>query len=129
MTTLKNLQATISIGGNNTGQIAVSPGSIVQTMNANKVEPDATADPPTNYFPTGQQAWLPRLRRQMIQRFDKSELRALSFDLNINYEMLNGDSLQDKVSELILHLVRQDRLEELIATLTAVRPNEQWREA
>jgi hypothetical protein len=126
--TKNDLEAAISIGGNNTGQLAVSSGSIVQTMNANKVEPDATADPPATYFPTGQQAWLTRLRRQMMRRFNQSELRALSFDLNINYEMLNGDSLQDKVSELILHLVRQDRLEELVAALTAVRPNEQWQQ-
>jgi hypothetical protein len=71
---------------------------------------------------------LQRLREQMIQRFNQSELRDLSFKLNINYEMLNGDNLQDKVSELILHLVRQDRLEELVAALTAVRPNEQWQQ-
>jgi hypothetical protein len=126
--TKNNWEATISIGRNNTGQIAVGPGSIVQTMNANKVEPDATADPPATYFPTEQEVWLQRLREQMIQRFNQSELRDLSFKLNINYEMLNGDNLQDKVSELILHLVRQDRLEELVAALTAVRPNEQWQQ-
>jgi hypothetical protein len=64
-----------------------------------------------------------RLREILSQKFNLVELQALCFDLNIDYEDLQGSSKQAKVIELVRYCERSERIEELIAGITRFRPN------
>jgi hypothetical protein len=50
----------------------------------------------------------------------------LCFDLNINYENLPGDTLEDKTRELILYCRRKGILKALIEDCHHLRPNADW---
>lgn len=67
-----------------------------------------------------------KLRKQIKQYFDQKELKSLSFDLDILYEDLAGDTLEDKVRELINYCKRRKNLSQLIKKLHELRPNVDW---
>jgi hypothetical protein len=54
------------------------------------------------------------------------ELRSLCFDLNIEFEILAGNSLEEKAMELISYCSRRGRLSELIAHCHELRPHITW---
>jgi serine/threonine protein kinase/ATP/maltotriose-dependent transcriptional regulator MalT len=66
------------------------------------------------------------LRQALVQRFDEGELRTLYFDLGIGYDSLPGEGTDDKARELILYLVRHDRLPELLDLGMQLRPDIPW---
>lgn len=66
------------------------------------------------------------LRTQMSQLFNKSELATLCFDLGINYENISGDTLDDKVQNLILFCQRRTRLGDLVHACQRSRPHVSW---
>jgi hypothetical protein len=92
--------------------------------------------PPASYNKAQQQAppiqkggWstpladdLPRLRDVLVSSFSLSELRDLCFDLGIDFEDVPGETRRMKVIELIGHLQRRGRLEELIRQVQVRRP-------
>jgi len=59
----------------------------------------------------------------LIARFNDSELRALCFDLNIDYENLRGQGKADKAMELVTYCERHDRVSALSQALRNLRPN------
>lgn len=65
---------------------------------------------------------LPQLRQFIVTYFNESELRDLSFDLQIDYEGLPGPSKAHKARELVDHMWRHDRLDVLIETVSQLRP-------
>jgi AAA+ ATPase superfamily predicted ATPase len=67
-----------------------------------------------------------RLRQRLLDYFDESELRNLAFDLNIDYEILAGESKSSKVSELIAYMERHGRVHELVAICRKLRPKISW---
>lgn len=71
---------------------------------------------------------LQRLRENMVEYFNVSELRDLCFDLAIDYESLPGEAKPDKVRELIDYTRRTDHLVELVEALRLRRPQAQWGE-
>ncbi len=66
------------------------------------------------------------LRQILTKKFNKSELKNLSFDLSVEYENLPGYTKQGKARELITYLERRDRVPELIQACQQLRPNASW---
>jgi hypothetical protein len=60
--------------------------------------------------------------------FSESELRTLTFDLGLDYEMLPGPTKGDKARELVAQLWRSGRLVELVELGRGMRPNVAWPE-
>ena len=66
------------------------------------------------------------LRRSINKHFNKTEFRNLCFDLSVDYEELGGETLSDKVRELILFLERHHGLDKLLNICAIARPNFDW---
>jgi hypothetical protein len=69
---------------------------------------------------------LATLRQMIITYFNDSELRDLCFDLQIDYESLEGQGKASKARELIAYVVRYRRTAELIAVCRRLRPEADW---
>lgn len=67
-----------------------------------------------------------RLRQLLVEHFDESELRDLTFDLDIDYENLGGSGKSDKARALIGYLKRRGRLGELITLAQRRRSHVAW---
>lgn len=60
--------------------------------------------------------------KSIIERsFSISELKSLCFDLDLDYESLEGTKKEEKILELIRHLDRRNELQELVKGLDKVR--------
>ena len=66
------------------------------------------------------------LRQHLADYFSDSELRNVCFDLGVSYDDLGGESKADKARELVAHLDRRGRLEELVALCSRLRPLVSW---
>lgn len=75
---------------------------------------------------TAEPRHLASLRQNLVQFFDVSELKNLCFDLNVDYESLPGDTKADKARELLKHMQRHGRLDELVAQCRQIRPQVRW---
>ena len=62
----------------------------------------------------------------MVTYFNRSELAALYFDLNIYFDDLPGETRTDKARELIEFMTRQERLPQLLTLLQKERPFADW---
>lgn len=62
------------------------------------------------------------------ESFNANELREVCLFINIDFENLSGDTVDDKTRELILFCQRHARLEKLIETLQGERPHINWYE-
>ncbi|MBP6786316.1 MAG: AAA-like domain-containing protein [Candidatus Promineofilum sp.] len=69
---------------------------------------------------------LSELRQLLSAYFNESELKTLTFDLGLDYEMLPGPAKGDKARELVMLLWRSGRLAELVALGGQMRPNVSW---
>jgi tetratricopeptide (TPR) repeat protein len=69
---------------------------------------------------------LTRLRDQMVEHFNKSELRDICFDLGINHENIAGDTLNDMARELVMYCQRLRCIEALVKYCARLRPNTSW---
>lgn len=69
---------------------------------------------------------LVQLRDNLNQSFNRDELRALCFDLGIDYDSLPNRYKNDTVQELILLLGRQQRIDELVNRCRVLRPHLSW---
>ncbi|MEZ4542253.1 MAG: AAA-like domain-containing protein [Chloroflexota bacterium] len=69
---------------------------------------------------------LSQLRQLLSAYFNESELKTLTFDLGLDYEMLPGPAKGDKARELVMLLWRNDRLAELLSLARPIRPNLAW---
>ncbi|MCA9952400.1 MAG: hypothetical protein KDE48_22275 [Anaerolineales bacterium] len=68
------------------------------------------------------------LRDRIVASFNKGELRALCFDLDIEYENLHGETLLEKSTELIAYCLRHGNLDTLIEKICQLRPQEDCRQ-
>jgi hypothetical protein len=66
------------------------------------------------------------LRQLLSKHFDKGELQTLCFDLRVDYDSLPGDGKADKERELIEHLERRSRLQQLVELGKRLRPDVPW---
>lgn len=67
-----------------------------------------------------------KLHKQLSSTFNRSELKALCFSLNIDYENLSGENKDDKARELILHCRRYNHTAELLERCRELRPALLW---
>ena len=67
-----------------------------------------------------------KLREQLANYFNESELNDLCFDLNIDYENLPDQTKQEKVREFIIYCQRHGLMEELIMRCQELRPQVSW---
>ena len=63
------------------------------------------------------------LRLGMSDTFSKEEFQIACFDLEIPYDSLPGDALENKVVGLISYARRRGRLQDVVAYVQAARPN------
>jgi hypothetical protein len=66
------------------------------------------------------------LLQNLDRHFSEEELRTLCFELRVDYENLSAQGKAGKVRELILHLERVGRTDELIDRCRKLRPNISW---
>jgi tetratricopeptide (TPR) repeat protein len=63
------------------------------------------------------------LRQLLTSRLALRDVRAICFDMEIEYEQLAGDTLSDKIIELLALCRRTGRLDELLQTVRGERPD------
>ena len=67
-----------------------------------------------------------KLRQNLVTAVNDSELRDLCFDMNVDYESLNGENKADKARELIAFCERRQVIADLIARCRELRPKVEW---
>jgi len=65
---------------------------------------------------------LKAMRDFMVGKFSRNDIRDICFNMNINPESLDGETISSMCRELILLARRQGRLTELQSELSARRP-------
>lgn len=71
-------------------------------------------------------AYLVKLTDILNTRFDFSELNSLAFYLSLDLDDLPGEGKRRKAEELVKHLNRRQRIEELVAIGKQRRPDINW---
>lgn len=71
---------------------------------------------------------LARFRQALMTSFSDRELKALCFDLDIDYENLPGQSKDERAVELLMHVRRRNQLPALADLCQQMRPEIPWRE-
>lgn len=71
-------------------------------------------------------AYLVKLTDILNTRFDLSELNSLAFYLSLDLDDLPGEGKRRKAEELVKHLNRHQRIEELVAIGKQRRPDINW---
>jgi len=75
------------------------------------------------------QRHLRELRRNLVQHMELDELELLAYDLGINWSGLAGKRKTTKSHSLIMHLVKLDRLDELLLLLREEKPDVNWHQS
>ncbi len=86
---------------------------------AGPVQPSQSKSRPTETYRS-------QLRQNLVAAFNDSELRDLCFDMNVDYETLNGENKADKARELIAFCERRQIVRDLAARCRELRPNVLW---
>ena len=69
---------------------------------------------------------LKRLANLLNETFNDNELRSLCFDLDEDYDNIDGQTKRNKIEELVQKLKRQGRLPELMEQYRRLRPKRAW---
>ncbi len=67
-----------------------------------------------------------KLRDQLAEYFNSSELHNLCFDLGIKHERIAGDTIDDKARELVAYCLRHGKFSELVNRCKELRPHLDW---
>ena len=67
------------------------------------------------------------LVKTMLKAYDLEDLRALCFDLGIDYESLEGDTKREKIISFILHFYKNNTLQIITEFLEGDREKWNWR--
>jgi hypothetical protein len=67
-----------------------------------------------------------KLRQNLDQYFNESELRDLAFDMNVDYESLGGKGKSDKARELVAYCERRGTIPDLVDKCCEFRRNVTW---
>ena len=62
----------------------------------------------------------------MDEAFDMDELRDLAFELQIDFENMEGETKKQKIRSIVGHYYRMNLLEVFIGNLEAERPDHDW---
>jgi hypothetical protein len=97
----------------------------LQAVDAQEVVAPTVARPPkAKTTPT--ETYRTKLRRNLIEHFNLSELRDLCFDMNVDYESLTGENKADKARELVAYCERIQIIPDLVAKCKELRPKVSW---
>ncbi len=107
-------QITISVGGDNSGNILVDNEITIGRLESAGLT--TTADPQVN-------AAKVRLFEALPAGFSREELATLAFELGLDPEEIGGQGKSARARELVEHLARRDRLGELEARVRQLRPS------
>lgn len=66
------------------------------------------------------------LRDHLCEHFNSSELNNLCFDLNIKYDSIAGNTIEEKARELIDYCTRYGRIYDLLNHCRELRPHVDW---
>jgi hypothetical protein len=88
------------------------------------VAPTVAQPPQTKTTPT--ETYRASLRKNLVEFFNDSELRDLCFDMNVDYESLNGQNKADKARELVAFCERRQVIADLVARCRKLRPKVEW---
>ncbi len=66
------------------------------------------------------------LHRKVKERFNLGELKELTIYLGVNFEDIQGETLGEKSLELILFLLRRERIDDFITILQEERSDVEW---
>ena len=69
---------------------------------------------------------LNQVRNLIDASFSLAEIRALCFELGIDYEHLVGEEKQSKVISLLYWIIRRNQIERFVSTLRKLRQNINW---
>ncbi len=64
-----------------------------------------------------------KLRKFIVQSLNLSEFKNLCQDVSVNYDALPGQEIESKARELIEHLERRARIDQLFKRLKSLRPH------
>lgn len=78
-------------------------------------------DPSLNLAPAP-----PKLHDQMVNYLSKSDINTICFYLNVDYDRLAGETLDDKVTALITYCRRNNRVADLLQACAERNPSRQW---
>lgn len=67
-----------------------------------------------------------RLRQILVERFTEDELRTLAYDLDLDYDSLDGGSKAGRARELVAYMERRQRLGDLVRVGRSQRPDVSW---
>jgi internalin A len=67
-----------------------------------------------------------RLRQILVERFSEDELRTLTYDLELDYDSLEGTTKAGRARELVAYLERRQRLGDLVRAGRMQRPDIKW---
>ena len=73
--------------------------------------------------------YLSALLAQMDGAFSLEEVKSLCFELGVDFDNLRGETKEGRIRDLIVQLVRRNRLPALLAALRAQRPDDAWADA
>lgn len=80
----------------------------------------------TNTSSESENNYLSQIRDTLIKRYDEGELRTLIMDLGIDYEVIPNKDKSELARELVTYLNRRNRVQDLIRTANARRPDVIW---
>ena len=66
------------------------------------------------------------MQRLLIEHFSLEEMRTLCFEMNITFEVLNGETRIEKALELVEYCQRRGLLDALILKCQEHRPHAAW---
>jgi hypothetical protein len=103
----------VNVGGNVGGTIVTGSGNVINT--------GETAASPVS-LPPALAPW----RDKLVRHFNKSELKALCFDLGVAHDDLPGDTRSELAQALVAYCHRQERLPDLLQQCRTKRPHVAW---
>lgn len=106
--------------------VAVSPDTLVQRYDAANSKLHAYLIAARLSPDENKQRDILQLYRKMEPVFNESELQEACFELDVDYEDLNGRNRLDKLRELITYMARRQQLVDLVTLCKAKRPRLNW---
>lgn len=97
-----------------------------QDYRLTKLESSAEASPIDKQLDTGELSKRRFLPVVIAEKFNLSGLRMLAYGLSVDYENLEGETVEDKALSLVLEMQRNGRFGELLGALAAARPKVEW---
>lgn len=105
----------VNVGGNVDGPIITGSGNVIYT---DRAAASATSLPPT----------LAPLRDKLARYFNRSELKALCFDLGVAHDDLPGETRSELAQAIVEYCHARGRLPDLRRQAGAERPHVTWDE-